>query len=121
MVQVIVIDLLACLISVLLLASDGMDREDSYPDQTCGSVGNHRGVLLHSHWDELCSSVSAASLSSEDEMKHSGPGRGDVYPPEVKEYVPTVVNLLPPSTGERAAHPYSGTERERKVQRRTIQ
>ncbi|MCI4384842.1 hypothetical protein PGIGA_G00043340 [Pangasianodon gigas] len=87
---------------------DGTDREESYPDHSCGSVGNHRGMLLHSHWDELCNSMSAASLSSEDELKHSGPGRGDVYPPEVKEYVPTVVNLLPPTTGERGAHPYSG-------------
>ncbi|KAM9457274.1 potassium voltage-gated channel subfamily H member 6a [Clarias gariepinus] len=80
---------------------DGTDKEESYPQQSCDSVGNHRGVLLHSHWDELCSSVSAASLSSEDEMKHSGPGRGDVFPPEVREYVPTVVNLKPPSSGER--------------------
>ncbi|XP_053473012.1 potassium voltage-gated channel subfamily H member 6a isoform X3 [Ictalurus furcatus] len=88
---------------------DGTDREDSYPDQTCSSVGNHRGVLLHSHWDELCSSVSAASLSSEDEMKHLGPERGEVYPPEVREYVPTVINLLPPSTEERGAHAYSGS------------
>ncbi|XP_060758082.1 potassium voltage-gated channel subfamily H member 6a isoform X2 [Neoarius graeffei] len=88
---------------------DGTEREDSYPDQSCSSMGNHRRVLLHSNWDELGSSVSAASLSSEDELKHSGPGRGDVYSPEVREYVPTVVNLVPPSTRERGAHPYSGS------------
>lgn len=98
---------------MLLLTSDGTEREDSYPDQSCSSMGNHRRVLLHSNWDELGSSVSAASLSSEDELKHSGPGRGDVYSPEVREYVPTVVNLVPPSTRERGAHPYSGTEREK--------
>ncbi|KAK3552769.1 hypothetical protein QTP86_022349 [Hemibagrus guttatus] len=87
---------------------DGTDREETYPDQSCGSVGNHRGVLLHSHWDEPCSSVCAASLSSEDEIKHSGPGRGDMHAQEVREYLPTVVNLLPPGTGEQEANPFSG-------------
>ncbi|KAG7334720.1 hypothetical protein KOW79_001316 [Hemibagrus wyckioides] len=87
---------------------DGTDREETYPDQSCGSLGNHRGVLLHSQWEELCSSVSAASLSSEDKIKHSGPGQGDVHAQDVREYLPTVVNLLPPSTGERGAHPFSG-------------
>lgn len=42
-------------------------------------------------------------------MKHLGPERGEVYPPEVREYVPTVINLLPPSTEERGAHAYSGS------------
>ncbi|KAF7697817.1 potassium voltage-gated channel subfamily H member 6a [Silurus meridionalis] len=88
---------------------DGTDREDSCKIlQKCNSVGNHREALLQLHWDELCSSGSAVSLPSEDEMKHSGPGRGGVvYSPDVREYVPTVVNLLPTSTGEPEDHPYS--------------
>ncbi|XP_036445201.1 potassium voltage-gated channel subfamily H member 6a [Colossoma macropomum] len=96
---------------------DGMDREDAYPDQSCASMGNHRGALSSSQWDELCSSASAGSLSSEDEVKPPGPGRGDMYRPEVRDYPPTVVSLLPPNNSpagmgaplERGAHPYSGS------------
>ncbi|KAJ8344821.1 hypothetical protein SKAU_G00290140, partial [Synaphobranchus kaupii] len=66
---------------------DGMDREDSYPDQ----VPNHQGAVPHSHWDELCSSPSACSQSSEDEVKPLGRSRGELYPP-------TVVSLLPPNS-----------------------
>ncbi|KAG5831878.1 hypothetical protein ANANG_G00284750 [Anguilla anguilla] len=61
---------------------DGMDREDSYPDQ----VPNHQGAVPHSHWDELCSTPSACSLSSEDEVS-----KGELYPP-------AVVSLLPPNS-----------------------
>ncbi|XP_066498293.1 potassium voltage-gated channel subfamily H member 6a [Hoplias malabaricus] len=96
---------------------DGMDREDAYPDQSCAPMGNHRGALSRSQWDDLCSSASAGSLSSEDEVKPPGPGRGDVYTSEVQDYPPTVVSLLPPNNSpagmggplEQGAHPYSGS------------
>ncbi|KAG9333449.1 hypothetical protein JZ751_011610 [Albula glossodonta] len=94
---------------------DGMDREDSYPDQ----VPNHRGAP-HSPWDELCSSPSSCSQSSEDEMKPMGHSKGELYPPggDVRDYPPAVVNLLPPSSNPAGiggpldrGHPYTGTER----------
>ncbi|XP_061080093.1 potassium voltage-gated channel subfamily H member 6-like [Conger conger] len=61
---------------------DGMDREDSYPDQ----VPNHQGAVPHCHWDELCSSPSTCSQSSEEEVS-----KRDLLPP-------TVVSLLPPNS-----------------------
>lgn len=96
-----------------------MDREDAYPDQSCAPMGNHREALSRSQWDELCSSASADSLSSEDELKPPRPGQGDMYSPEMRDYPPAVVSLLPPNNSpagmggglERGAHPYSGTER----------
>ncbi|KAG7459768.1 hypothetical protein MATL_G00214240 [Megalops atlanticus] len=78
---------------------DGMDREDSYPDQPCPTLGNHGGAVPHSHWDELCSSPSPCSQSSEDEMKPVGHGKAELYPPggDTHDYPPAVVSLLPPS------------------------
>ncbi|XP_028842854.1 potassium voltage-gated channel subfamily H member 6a isoform X2 [Denticeps clupeoides] len=75
---------------------DGTDRDDSYPQQAC-SAGNHRAALQSSHWDDGCSSASAASLSSEEDMKPPDPGRV-----EVREF-PPAVSLLSPNT-----HPYTG-------------
>ncbi|XP_062874475.1 potassium voltage-gated channel subfamily H member 6a [Trichomycterus rosablanca] len=86
---------------------DGTDKEDTKLDQSCDPVRNHRGALVH--LDELCSSVSAGSLSSRDEIKPSGPGRGEIYS-EVGEYVPAVVNLLPSDDNrEDEAQPYPGS------------
>ncbi|KAJ8384846.1 hypothetical protein AAFF_G00197560 [Aldrovandia affinis] len=72
---------------------DGMDREDSFPDQ----VPNHQGAP-HSLWDELCSSPS--SHSSEDEMKPMRHSKGELYPPggDMCDYPPAVVSLLAPSS-----------------------
>ncbi|KAL2101234.1 hypothetical protein ACEWY4_002995 [Coilia grayii] len=96
---------------------DGMDREDSYPDQSFAVVGNHRGALSRPHWDELCSSGSGSvvSLSSEEDVKVPGAGRSELYPssasananPDAREYQPAVVNLLPPSSAAQSMAPLS--------------
>uniref|UniRef100_A0A8C1UK68 Potassium voltage-gated channel, subfamily H (eag-related), member 6a n=1 Tax=Cyprinus carpio TaxID=7962 RepID=A0A8C1UK68_CYPCA len=79
---------------------DGMDRDgmDTYPVQTCSPVGNHRGAIPLSHWDELCSNASADSMSSEEDMKPLVSGQGEMYSPgtEMQECSPSVVSLMPP-------------------------
>uniref|UniRef100_A0A672LRX5 Potassium voltage-gated channel subfamily H member 6-like n=1 Tax=Sinocyclocheilus grahami TaxID=75366 RepID=A0A672LRX5_SINGR len=81
---------------------DGMDRDgmDTYPVQSCSPVGNHRGAITLSHWDELYSNASADSLSSEEDMKPLVSGRGEMYSPgtEMQEYSPSVVSLMPAAT-----------------------
>ncbi|XP_051994688.1 potassium voltage-gated channel subfamily H member 6-like isoform X1 [Xyrauchen texanus] len=76
---------------------DGMDRDgmDTYPIQTCSPIGNHRGAMPLTHWDELCSNTSAASLSSEGDLKPLVPGRGKIYSPgmEMQEYTPSAVSM----------------------------
>ncbi|MBN3312055.1 KCNH7 protein, partial [Atractosteus spatula] len=83
---------------------DGMDREDPYPNQACPAMGNHRGAPQRPHWDELCSSPSSCSQSSEDEMKPMAHSKGELYAPgsDTRDYPTTVVNLLPP-TGNTAS------------------
>ncbi|KAI3359577.1 hypothetical protein L3Q82_013976 [Scortum barcoo] len=83
---------------------DGMDREDSYPDQSCPMVNHHRGTMAGPHWEDLCSSASICSQSSDEEMKPMGHSKGELYPPggDTRDYPPAVVNLLPhsgPSAG----------------------
>ncbi|XP_041633809.1 potassium voltage-gated channel subfamily H member 6a [Cheilinus undulatus] len=83
---------------------DGMDQEDSYPDQSCPMGNHHRGVTTGSHWDDLCSSPSICSQSSDEEMKPMGHSKVELYPPggDTIDYSPAVVNLLPhsgPSAG----------------------
>ncbi|KAJ8364419.1 hypothetical protein SKAU_G00132500 [Synaphobranchus kaupii] len=51
---------------------DGMDREESYSKQPCPTMGNHQGVAPGPQWDELCSTGSSCSQSSEEEMKTLG-------------------------------------------------
>ncbi|XP_015217397.2 potassium voltage-gated channel subfamily H member 6a [Lepisosteus oculatus] len=78
---------------------DGMDREDPYPNQACPAMGNHRGAPKRPHWNELCSSPSSCSQSSEDEMKSMAHSKGELYAPgsDTRDYPTTVVNLLPPA------------------------
>uniref|UniRef100_A0A3B4ZR72 Potassium voltage-gated channel subfamily H member 6 n=1 Tax=Stegastes partitus TaxID=144197 RepID=A0A3B4ZR72_9TELE len=83
---------------------DGMDREDSYPDQSCPMANHHRGTMAGSQWEDLCSSASVCSQSSDEEMKPVGHSKGEPYPPggDTRDYPPAVVNLLPhsgPSAG----------------------
>ncbi|XP_060882680.1 potassium voltage-gated channel subfamily H member 6a isoform X1 [Labrus mixtus] len=83
---------------------DGMDRDDSYPDQSCLMGNHHQGVTTGSHWDDLCSSPSICSQSSDEEMKPMGQSKVELYPPgsDTRDYPPAVVNLLPhsgPSAG----------------------
>uniref|UniRef100_A0A672YI95 Potassium voltage-gated channel, subfamily H (eag-related), member 6a n=1 Tax=Sphaeramia orbicularis TaxID=375764 RepID=A0A672YI95_9TELE len=84
---------------------DGMDGDDSYPDQSCPVANHHRhGALPGSQWDDLCSSGSVCSQSSDDDVKPMGHSKGELYPPggDTRDYPPTVVNLLPhsgPSAG----------------------
>uniref|UniRef100_UPI003AAE96FD potassium voltage-gated channel subfamily H member 6a n=1 Tax=Centroberyx gerrardi TaxID=166262 RepID=UPI003AAE96FD len=78
---------------------DGTDREDSYPDQSCPMGNHHRGTTAGSHWEDLCSSASICSQSSDEEMKPMGHSKGELYPPggDTRDYPPAVVSLLPPS------------------------
>ncbi|CAL8304330.1 unnamed protein product [Merluccius merluccius] len=79
---------------------DGMDREDACPDQSC-PVRNHRSNAAVSQWDDLCSSASLYSQSSDEEMKPTGHSKAQMYPPggggNTRDYPPAVVSLLPPS------------------------
>ncbi|XP_034046459.1 potassium voltage-gated channel subfamily H member 6a isoform X2 [Thalassophryne amazonica] len=77
---------------------DGMDHEDSYPGQSC-HIGNHRSPMAGTHWEDLCSSGSICSQSSDEEMKPTGHRKGELYPPGRggRDYAPGVVNLLPHS------------------------
>lgn len=111
-----------CLISIFSFpdcpAADGMDRDDSYPDQSCPMANHHRGTIAGSHWEDLCSSASICSQSSDEEMKPIGHSKGELYPPggDTRDYPPAVVNLLPhsgPSAGmgpsvDLGGPPYSG-------------
>ncbi|XP_047427654.1 potassium voltage-gated channel subfamily H member 6a isoform X2 [Mugil cephalus] len=76
---------------------DGMDREDSYPDQSCSMANHLRGTMGASHWDDLSSSASVCSQSSDEEMKPMGHSKGELYPPvgDARDYQTAVVNLLP--------------------------
>uniref|UniRef100_A0A3B4VJS2 Potassium voltage-gated channel, subfamily H (eag-related), member 6a n=1 Tax=Seriola dumerili TaxID=41447 RepID=A0A3B4VJS2_SERDU len=78
---------------------DGMDREDSYPDQSCPMANHHRATMAGSHWEDLCSSASICSQSSDEEMKPMGHSKGELYPPggDTRDYPPAVVNILPHS------------------------
>ncbi|XP_040918395.1 potassium voltage-gated channel subfamily H member 6a isoform X2 [Toxotes jaculatrix] len=83
---------------------DGMDREDSYPDHSCPMANHHRGTMAGSHWEDLCSSASICSQSSDEETKPMGHSKGELYPPggDTRDYPPAVVNILPhsgPSAG----------------------
>ncbi|XP_067088632.1 potassium voltage-gated channel subfamily H member 6a [Osmerus mordax] len=69
---------------------DGMDREDSYPDQSC-PMGNHRDPNSSSQWDDLCSSTSACS--SDDEMKPVGHSKAELRC-DTHDYRPAAVSLL---------------------------
>ena len=96
--------------------ADGMDRDDSYPDQPCAMGNHHRGKMGGSHWEDLCSSASICSQSSDEEMKHLGHSKGELYPPggDTRDYPPAVVNLLPHSgpsaTVDLGGPPYPGTD-----------
>ncbi|XP_029292918.1 potassium voltage-gated channel subfamily H member 6a [Cottoperca gobio] len=78
---------------------DGMDREDSYPDQSCTMANHHQGTTEGSHWEDLCSSASNCSQSSDEEMKPVGHRMGELYPTggDTRDYPPAVVNVLPHS------------------------
>lgn len=98
--------------------TDGMDREDSYPDQSCPMSNHHRSTMAASHWEDLCSSASVCSQSSDEEMKPMGHSKGELYPHggDTRDYPSAVVNLLPhsgPSAGmgppvDLTGPPYSG-------------
>ncbi|XP_068192185.1 potassium voltage-gated channel subfamily H member 6a [Antennarius striatus] len=78
---------------------DGMDRKDSYPDQSCQMATYRRGTKTESHWADLCSSASICSQSSDEEMKPMGHSKEELYPHggDNRDYPPAVVNLLPRS------------------------
>ncbi|XP_068434168.1 potassium voltage-gated channel subfamily H member 6a [Clinocottus analis] len=98
---------------------DGMDREDSYPDQSCPMANHHQGMMAESNWEDLCSSASICSQSSDEEMKPMGHSKGELYPTrgDTRDHPPAVVNHLPlsgPSAGmgppvDLGGPPYSAT------------
>ncbi|XP_035261137.1 potassium voltage-gated channel subfamily H member 6-like isoform X2 [Anguilla anguilla] len=79
---------------------DGMDREEPYSNQPCPTMANHQGASLGPQWDELCSTGSSCSQSSQEEMKPLAHSPAELYPPggDSCDYPPTVVSLLPPSS-----------------------
>ncbi|KAM7371702.1 hypothetical protein PAMP_008915 [Pampus punctatissimus] len=82
---------------------DGMDRDDSYPDQSFPMANHHRDTIAGSRWEDLCSSGSVCSQSSDEEMKPIGHSK-ELYTAggDTRDYPPAVVNLLPhsgPSAG----------------------
>lgn len=80
----------------------------------------HRGTMAESHWEDLCSSASICSQSTDEEMKPVGRSKADLYRTggETRDYPPTMV--LPhrgPSPGmgppvDLGGPPYSGKELE---------
>jgi len=84
------------------VCADGMDREDSYPDQSCPMANHHQGMMAESHWEDLCSSASIGSQSSDEEMKPLGHSKGELYPTDCPS---AVVNLLPHSGPSAAIGP----------------
>lgn len=83
--------------------ADGTDHEDSYHDHSCPTVNHHRG-MAESPWEDVCSSVSICSQSSDEEMKPVDRNRVEMYPPggDSRDYPATVLNLVPhsgPSAG----------------------
>ncbi|XP_077415516.1 potassium voltage-gated channel subfamily H member 6a isoform X2 [Vanacampus margaritifer] len=76
---------------------DGMDREDSYPEQSC-PMSNHHKVATP-RWDEQCSSDTFSSESSDEERKYVRRGsKGESYPSPpggARDYPPAVMNLMP--------------------------
>ncbi|KAM4531422.1 potassium voltage-gated channel subfamily H member 6a isoform 3-T3 [Odontesthes bonariensis] len=83
---------------------DGMDREDSYPDQSCPMANHHHGKVEGSHWEDLCGSDSISSHSSDEDIKPMQHRKEELYPhaADTRDYPPAVVSLLPhsgPSAG----------------------
>ncbi|RVE69868.1 hypothetical protein OJAV_G00082140 [Oryzias javanicus] len=79
---------------------DGMDHEDSYPDPSC-QAGIHQ---RRPRWEDICTSGSICSQSSDNEIGPSRPCKGGAYPrrADTRDYPPAGVGLLPhggPSTG----------------------
>lgn len=64
-------------------------------------VNHHQGTMAESPWEDVCSSVSICSQSSDEEMKPVDRNRAEMYPPG-GDYPTTVLNLVPhsgPSAG----------------------
>nr|XP_040047636.1 potassium voltage-gated channel subfamily H member 6a isoform X1 [Gasterosteus aculeatus aculeatus] len=77
---------------------DGMDREDSCPNQSCPMANHQQGTMSGSHWEGLCSSASICSQSSDEEIRPMGHRKGELFPTgDTRDYLPAVVNLLPQS------------------------
>ncbi|PWA17636.1 hypothetical protein CCH79_00008111 [Gambusia affinis] len=81
---------------------DGMDQEDSYPDQSCLTVNHRRRMVAGSHWEDLCSSASVCSQSSDEEIK-SVEHKGElfVHSSDTRDYQPSRVTI-PPNCGPSA-------------------
>uniref|UniRef100_A0A3P9IWD1 Potassium voltage-gated channel, subfamily H (eag-related), member 6a n=1 Tax=Oryzias latipes TaxID=8090 RepID=A0A3P9IWD1_ORYLA len=96
---------------------DGMDHEDSYPDPSCQIAVHQRSTP---RWEDICTSGSICSQSSDDEIGPSRACKGGAYPrhADTRDYPPAVVALLPhtgPSTGmglsaDLGGAPYSGVD-----------
>ncbi|TNN40042.1 Potassium voltage-gated channel subfamily H member 7 [Liparis tanakae] len=65
-------------------------------------ANHHQGMMAESHWEDLCSSASVGSQSSDEEVKPLGRSKGELYP---TDYPSAVVNLLPHSGPSAAIAP----------------
>ncbi|KAM4597718.1 potassium voltage-gated channel subfamily H member 6a [Polymixia lowei] len=96
---------------------DGTDCDDPCPDRSCPLRSRRVAGPGSQHWEDLCSSASICSQSSDEEMKPVGHSKGELYPRggDTRDYPPAVVSLLPPGgpsagTGpavDRGGPPYS--------------
>ncbi|XP_038140791.1 potassium voltage-gated channel subfamily H member 6a isoform X2 [Cyprinodon tularosa] len=75
---------------------DGMDHEDSFPDQSCLTINHRRGMVAGNHWEDLCSSASVCSQSSDEEIKQvQHKEELFVQGPDTRDYQPSRVNIRP--------------------------
>lgn len=103
---------------VFFIRTDGMDQEDSYPDQSCLTVNRRRKTVAGSHWEDLCSSASVCSQSSDEEIKlvqHKE--ELFAHGPDTRDYQASRVSIRPPcgpsalmgQAVDLGGSPYSGT------------
>ncbi|KAJ8245915.1 hypothetical protein GJAV_G00261660 [Gymnothorax javanicus] len=78
---------------------DGMDREESYPNQPCPTMGNHQGAAPDRlQWDEFCSSGSSCAQTSEEDGQPPGRSPSELYSPggDSRDLPLAMVGLLAP-------------------------
>ncbi|CAG07229.1 unnamed protein product, partial [Tetraodon nigroviridis] len=93
---------------------DGTDHEDSCHDRSCHLANHHRRPAAESPWEDVCSSVSVCSQSSDEEMKLAESSKVELYAPggDSRDFPSTVLNLVPhsgPSTVDVGGPPYPAT------------
>nr|XP_033775067.1 potassium voltage-gated channel subfamily H member 6 isoform X2 [Geotrypetes seraphini] len=87
--------------------SDGLDEGNSDGKQyhSCSELANPQAHKSRGHWDDLCSSTTPCSQTSDDEMKPLSAGQLDHFiPSEKQEFNPAVVNLATTNVSGQETH-----------------